>query len=110
VGAAVYDGLGFHFAWEVTVAGGMVLLSAPELLHLLSLSFLEAEGGEKWTALLYPYDMALGPSALPVLVQFVDRILQKAHFGILLGLSGLTAGGNCSSLVAAQTSWDLSMS
>lgn len=105
----MYNGLGFHFAWEVTVAGGMALPSALELLHLLSLSFLEEGGGEKWTAPLYPYDTALGPSVLLFLVRLVDHMLQRAHFGILLGLLGMTAAGNCSSLAAVQTSSDLSM-
>jgi hypothetical protein len=83
----------------------MVLPSGPEVLHLLCLFFLEAGEGERWITLLYPYDMALGvPSALQVLAP------QRVHFGILLGLLGMTTPSNCSSLVAGQTSWGLSMS
>ena len=100
----MYNGLGFHFAWEVNVAGGMALPSAPELLHLLSPFSREAGGGEKWIALLYPYDTALGLSALLILAHFVGHMLQRAHFEILLGLLGMTAGSNCSSLAAAQMS------
>jgi hypothetical protein len=46
-GVAVYDGLDFHFASEVTVAGETVLPSAPGVLHLLCLVFLEAGEGER---------------------------------------------------------------
>lgn len=106
----MYNGLGFHFAWEVTVAGGMALPSALELLHLLSLSFLEEGEGEKWTVPLYLYDTALRPSVLLILVQFVDRMLQRAHFGIPLRRLWMNAASNCSSLAAAQTSSDLSKS